>query len=128
MSRRRTRSRRFSTRRLAYLALLIGAAVVGSAFVRVTLQDNALAREMLATRAQIAMLETQQSYLQAEVAQRGTASYIEQQARELGYVKPGEGLASVRDAAPTQTHPATPDANETVIARISRWLALFLHP
>ena len=129
MSRRRTRARRLPRRRLLYLAVLVGAALVGSAFVRVTLQDNALARESLATRAQIAMLETQQSYLQAQVAARETSAYIEQKAHEYGYVKPGEGLASVRDAAPQQTNIARePDGRETAIARVQRWFAFFFHP
>jgi cell division protein FtsB len=113
-------------RRLLYLAVLIGAAIVGSAFVRVTLQDNALARESLATRGEIAMLEAQQSYLQAEIATRQTPAYVEQKAHELGYVKPGEGLASVRDANPVPAAtPKTADVKVALVARVQRWLALF---
>ena len=129
MSRRRTRPQRLPTRRLVFLAALIGAALVGSAFVRVTLQDNALAREAVGVQGQIAMLEAQQAVLNAQIATQQTPAYIEQKAREHGYVKPGEGLASVRDAAPQQTRTtAAPDAKETVIERLQRWLALFFHP
>ncbi|HYY55293.1 MAG TPA: septum formation initiator family protein [Candidatus Dormibacteraeota bacterium] len=129
MSRRRTRSRKLPTRRLVYLAVLIGAALVGSAFVRVTLQDNALAREALAVRGQIAMLEAQQSYLQAQVATRETPEYIRQKAREFGYVQQGEGLASVRDGAVVPSGRTTgSDGNASVLARVQRWIALFFHP
>ena len=112
-----------------YLAVLIGAALAGSAFVRVTLQDNALAREALAVRGQIAMLEAQGSYLRAEIATRQTREYITEKARDYGYVQQGEGLASVRDASPAaqidaRMHP--PD--QTLLMRLQRWVALFTGP
>ncbi|OLC56805.1 MAG: hypothetical protein AUH85_05180 [Chloroflexi bacterium 13_1_40CM_4_68_4] len=108
--------------------MLIGAALVGSAFVRVTLQDNALAREAVGVHGQIAMLEAQQAVLNAQIATQQTPAYIEQRARDYGYVKPGEGLASVRDGSPQQTRTSSaPDAKETILERVQRWIALFFH-
>lgn len=128
MSRRRRGSRRLPTKRLAYVAVLVAAALVGSAFVRVTLHDNALAREALAVRGQIAMLEAQQAMLNAEIATRETPAYVEQKARDYGYVKPGEGLASVRDATPRQTATGrAAEPRDILMARLQRWLALFWH-
>lgn len=126
MSRRRTRARRLPTRRLVYLAIFLLAALVGSSFVRVTLQDNALARETASVRAEIAVLEAQQAGLRALLAMHRTEAYVEQQARELGYVKPGEGLASMRDANPAQ--PTRSVATQRAASRIERWLSLFFHP
>ena len=126
MSRSRTRRRRFPARRLVYLALFILAALVGSSFVRVTLQDNALGREAAGVRGEIAVLELQQAGLKAEVAIRASDAYVEQKARDLGYVKPGEGLASVRDANPATDARAVTTAS--LSSRIERWLALFFHP
>lgn len=126
MSRRTTRrARRLPARRLLYLAVFVGAALVGSAFVRVSLQDNALAREEAAARAQIVLLEAQQAALKADVAMRETPAYVEQQAHELGYVKPGEGLASVKDVAPRSSPQQAATPTET---RLDRWLTLFFHP
>jgi len=123
MSRARTRrARRLPTRRLVYLAVFVLAALVGSAFVRVTLQDNALAREAAGMQAEIAVLEAQQAMLRGEVALRSTPAYVEQKARDLGYVKPGEGLATVREDPTRAASAGTASASET---RLERWLRLF---
>ncbi len=126
MSRRRTRARRLPTRRLLFLAIFLLAALVASSFVRVTLQDNALAREAAGARAEIGLLEAQQAGLKAEIVMHQTDAYVEQKARELGYVKPGEGLASVRDATTARSSAAI--ASQTSMSRLQRWLSLFLHP
>jgi cell division protein FtsB len=123
MSRRRSRARRLPTRRLLYLAIFIIAALVGSSFVRVTLQDNALAREAAAVRAEILLLEAQQAALHAEIAMRETDAYVEQKARELGYVKPGEGLASVRGGTTPRSASNADGGRES--SRLERWLSLF---
>lgn len=107
-----------------YLALFLLAALVGWSFLRVSVQDSALAREVLATRTDIGMLEAQQAALKADVATRRTDAYLEQKARELGYVRPGEGLASVRDARP-EPSAATP---ASAPSRLERWLALLFRP
>lgn len=102
------------------------AALVGSSFVRVTLQDNALAREAAGVQAEIALLEAQRAMLDGELALRKTDAYVEYKARESGYVRPGEGLASVRDVTPVRASDAA--APDGVTARLGRWLALFFHP
>ncbi len=126
MSRRRTRARRLPTRRLVYLALFLLAALVGSSFVRVTLLDKALALESAGVRAELAGLEAQRTVLETQVAVHASDAFVQQKARELGYVKPGEGLASVRDApAVRETRVAT---STNAPSRLERWLALFFHP
>lgn len=126
MSRRRTRAHRLPTRRLVFLAIFVLAGLVGSSFVRVTVQDNALARDTAGVQAEIALLEARQAMLRADLTMRQTDAYVEQKAREQGYVKPGEGLASVRDATPAQTSERS--VSEGVVSRLGRWLALFFHP
>lgn len=125
MSRRRTRRRLLRTRRLVFLAVFVIAALVGANFVRVVAQEQALAREKVTVLANIAMLEVQNAVLQREIERRKTTEYIEQKARELGYVKLGEGLATLRGGvpAPEQTTNTARDSD----SRLARWLRFFLN-
>lgn len=125
-SRRRTRRERSRTKRVLFLAIFVGAALIGYTFVRVTVQDHALAREAAAARAEIAVLELQQAALKAEISVKQSETYVEQAARQLGYVRPGEGLVTVSgDGAKATT------ANDSAAprsSRLARWLALFFSP
>ncbi len=120
MSRRRSRRERFRTRRVLFAAVFLGAALVGYTFVRITIQDHAIAREIAATRAEIAALGLQQGSLRAQIGLRQTDEYLEQKARELGYVRPGEGLVTTGSPAS-----APQSAREPGSTRLGRWLALF---
>lgn len=117
-------SRQAFRRRLVSLALFCGAALVGSNFVRITLQDDQLARELSAVRAEIAMLEAERATWQAQIALRQTEAYIEEKARELGYVRRGEALVVVNDATPS-SRPTTAPRDDSIGARLARWYALF---
>ncbi len=122
MSRRRTRRRSVRTRRLLFLALFVGAALVGANFVRVIAQEQALARERVAVLGDIAMLEVQNTVLGQEIERRKTPGYIEQKARELGYVRPGEGLATLRGPIPAPSRSASQASADS---RLARWLRFF---
>lgn len=127
MSRKRTSARHGRTRRLVFLAVFVGASLVGANFARITAREHALGREMAGVQADIALLELQNAALRIEVERRKTNEYIVQKARELGYVRPGEGLAALRSAARSSETPLAvtqPDLR----ARLERWLHLFLRP
>lgn len=84
-------------------------------------RGGALAREEAAVRAEIAYLELRRAALEAEVALRYTDAYIERKARELGYVRPGEGLATLRE----RPRAAGFGGSDEVSSRIARWIAVF---
>jgi cell division protein FtsB len=121
---RQTARREIFRRRLLSLFLFCAAALIGSNFVRITLQDDQLSRELAAVRSEIAMLESERGAWEAQIALRQTEAYIEQKARELGYVRRGEALVIVNDAA-TASPVATLRRDDSLGARLSRWLALF---
>lgn len=125
MSAKRTRRKARATRRLLYVAILASVVLVGANFVRVTAQARSLDREVAGIGAEIAVLAVQQAALREQLAVRQTDAYVEQKAHELGYVRPGEGLASLRDRSSTPSSSASASGLDT---RLDRWLALFFHP
>lgn len=125
-SRRRTRRERSRTRRALFLALFVGATLIGYTFVRITVQDHAIVREAAAARAEIGLLELQQAALRAQIGVRQSDEYVEQKARELGYVRPGEGLVTV--GQPPAAASVGDKAQTTPKSRFARWLALFFAP
>lgn len=124
-SRRRTRRERSRTRRALFLALFVGATLIGYTFVRITVQDHAIVREAAAARAEIGLLELQQAALRAQIGVRQSDEYVEQKARELGYVRPGEGLVTVGQPPAASVGDK---AQTTPKSRFTRWLALFFAP
>lgn len=127
MSRRRTKPERLRTRRLVCLAVFLGASLVGANFARITAREHALAREIAGVQADIVLLELQNAALKLEVERRGTSDYVVQKARELGYVRPGEGLAAVKDSRRSTTTAPSVATRGELVARIARWIALFLY-
>lgn len=89
-----------------------------------TARGVGLAREAAMVQAEIAYLELRRAALEAEVALRQTDAYIERKARELGYVRPGEGLAALRERP--QRASVAPEAE--VSSRVAAWIRLFFGP
>src|SRR2546423_13891690 len=106
-------------RPLAAAAVLSGGLVLSSLFAGVTIQENALAREITALNGQIAGEQTRNASLQASAAEKKSSNYVVDKAKELGFVWPWEALIAVqRDAnARAQARPATERPN-----RIARWI------
>lgn len=108
------------------LAVLAGGLLLAGAFVGIAVQGTALDRERDALVAEIAELERQRAEKEAEVARRESDEYVVDAARDLGYVRPGEGLIAVEGEPPQQA--AVISVPELNVGRIARWLALFFGP
>ena len=121
--RRRRASR--SYRPLAAAAALLGGLMLASVFAGVTIQENALARQITTLNGQIASEQTRSASLQASAAEKKSSDYIIDKAKELGFVWPWEALIAVQRNASAQAN-ATP-LNERP-SRIARWIALFVGP
>ncbi len=113
-------------RPLVSLAILGAGLLLSGAFVGVAVQQTAVAREARAYQQQIDAERARRAELQGEIAQRKTDAYVVDKARELGYVRPGEGLIAVERSS---------DAKQTIATtavgmgeRLGRWLALFFGP
>lgn len=112
-------------RPLLSLAVLAGGLLLAAAFVGITAQGNAVAREAEAIKAQIEAELQRHAALSAAVAERGTEAYIVDRARDFGYVRPGEGIIAVEKApsgaAAAESGPVRP-------TRLQRWWDLFFGP
>jgi len=110
-------------RPLAATAVLSGGLVLASLFAGVTIQENALAREITTLNGQIASEQTRNASLQASAAEKKSSDYVIDKAKELGFVWPWEALIAVQRDANLRAH-ATPSAERP--SRIARWIALFV--
>ena len=99
--------------------------MLASVFASVTIQENALARQITTLNGQIASEQTRSASLQASAAEKKSSDYIIDKAKELGFVWPWEALIAVQRNANAQAN-ATP-VNERP-SRIARWIALFIGP
>ena len=99
--------------------------MLASAFAGVTIQENALTREITTLNGQIAAEQARGASLQASAAEKKSQDYVIDKAKELGFVWPWEALIAVQRNADSQAA-ATP-VNERP-SRVSRWIALFLKP
>ena len=121
--RRRPAARRSAGRSVIAVTLCVAGLVLASAFLGVTVQGNALARETAAVRAEIAAEQARRATLDARIELQNTPDYITQKARDYGYIGPNESLVVVqRDAqasAPPSGHSISP------LSRVARWIAFF---
>ncbi|MBI3522135.1 MAG: hypothetical protein HY071_03415 [Chloroflexi bacterium] len=120
------RPRRFTLAKLArpFVAavLFFGCLLLAAAFIAIAIQDNAVAREITGTRAEIALLTADVAAKHAEIAVKQTDAYALQRARDLGYARPGESLIAIRSddtAAPTTI------VDDRAPGRLARWVQLF---
>ncbi len=118
----RRRSRR-SLRPVVAAAVLLGGLVLAFAFAGVTIQENALAREIRALNAQIVLEQGKQASLEQSAAEKKTTDYVIDKAKSLGFVWPWEALIAVQRDADARAQSVS--ANERP-PRIVRWVALFI--
>ncbi len=109
-------------RPLLSLALLAGGLVVSGAFVGIAIKQSAVQQDVRTIERQIVQDQAKNAELQAEVAKRQTDTYVIDRARELGYVRPGEGLIAV-DRGPSGEPIVRINASDG--GRLARWLAAF---
>jgi len=120
--RRRSPRVRFG-RNLAAVSLAMAGLVLAAAFVGLTVQGNALARESASYRNDIVAEQAQHNALSAQIANQKTADYVQQKARDYGYIAPNETLISVqRDGQASDAIARTVSESPS---RIARWLAFF---
>jgi cell division protein FtsB len=120
----RRRSPRFRFgRSLVAVSLGLAGLVLAAAFVGITAQGSAIAREIAGYRADIAAEEAAHAALSARIATQNTADYVQQKARDYGYIAPNESLISIqRDGQASD--PLARVASEGP-SRIARWIAFF---
>ena len=87
---RRSRRVRFG-RSLAAVSLALAGLVLAAAFVGLTVQGNAIAREIAGYRTDIVADQAQHDALAAQIADQKTADYVRQKARDYGYIAPCRG-------------------------------------
>jgi len=93
-------------------------------FASVTIQANALAREIDANKSAIAAEQARREQLQASLAEKKGTDYVIEKAKQLGWVWPWEALIAVqRD--PTARGDATQAERPS---RVMRWITLFIGP
>jgi cell division protein FtsB len=120
--RRRSPRVRFG-RNLAAVSLAMAGLVLAAAFVGLTVQGNALARESASYRNDIVAEQAQHDALSAQIANQKTADYVQQKARDYGYIAPNETLISVqRDGQASDAMARTVSQSPS---RIARWFAFF---
>lgn len=88
-----------------------------------TVQGNAIAREIAGYRGDIVADQAQHEGLAAQIANQKTADYVQQKARDYGYIAPNESLIAVqRDGQATDALARTVSEGPS---RIARWFAFF---
>ena len=123
VSRRRGRSPLARLGRpLLSLGLLAAGLVLSGAFVGIAVRQNAVQAEGRTYQQQIEAELAKNTELRAEIARRQTDAYVIDKARDLGYVRPGEGLIAVERGPSGEP---VVRVNPSDGGRLARWLALF---
>ena len=105
------------------MSLALAGLVLAAAFVGLTVQGNAIAREIAGYRSDLVADQAQHDALEARIANQKTADYVQQKARDYGYIGANESLIAVqRDGQASDALART--ANEAP-SRIARWFAFF---
>ncbi len=120
--RRRSPRVRFG-RSLAAISLALAGLVLAAAFVGLTVQGNAIAREIAGYHSDIVADQAQYNGLTAQIANQKTADYVQQKARDYGYIAPNESIIAVqRDGQATDALARTVRDGPS---RIARWFSFF---
>jgi hypothetical protein len=94
-------------------------------FATVTIQENALARDIDATKASIASEQARNARLQASLAEKRGSDYVIEKAKQLGWVWPWEALIAVERDASARAQATTLSERPS---RLMRWIAVFIGP
>ena len=105
------------------VALATAGLVLSAAFVGITVQYNALARDIAGYRVDIATALADQAGLKQRIIDQQTSDYVIDRARDLGYVRPNESLFGVEKSG-QGSGPSSASAR-AVTSRIERWIAFF---
>jgi len=120
--RRRSPRVRFG-RSVAAVALAFSGLVLAAAFVGLTVQGNAIGREIAGYHNDLAADQAQYEALVAQIADQNTPDYVKQKARDYGYLAPNESIIAVqRDGQATDALGRTLSEGPS---RMARWFAFF---
>jgi cell division protein FtsB len=120
--RRRSSRVRFG-RTVAAVTLALAGLVLAAAFVGLTVQGNAIAREIAAYKNDVATERAQQGASTAQIANQKTADYVQQKARDYGYIAPNESIIAVqRDGQASNALARTVSEGPS---RVARWFTFF---
>jgi cell division protein FtsB len=105
------------------VSLALSGLVLAAAFVGLTVQGNAIAREIAGYQTDIAAEQAEHAALAAQIADQKTADYVQQKARDFGYIGANESLIAVqRDGQASDALARTVSEGPS---RIARWFAFF---
>ena len=110
-------------RSVVAVALCLSGLVLAAAFVGITVQANALAREITALHSDITAAQTQGDALRQVISNQHTNDYVVQKARDYGFIGANESLYAVQ-----RNESARGDSLANVKAgpsRWERWIAFF---
>jgi cell division protein FtsB len=120
---RRDRRGQRAGRSLAALALSLAGLVLAAAFVGITVQANAIAREIAGYHADIAAAQAEQAARIAHIAEQQTPDYVREKARDYGYIGANESLIAVEKNG--QTSDPSSQVVPASFSRIGRWITFF---
>jgi cell division protein FtsB len=103
--------------------LSLAGLVLAAAFVGITVQANAVDREIAGYHADIAAAQAEQAARTAHIAEQQTPDYVREKARDYGYIGANESLIAVERNGQT-TGPST-QAAPVSFSRITRWITFF---
>ena len=110
-------------RSVAAVALALAGLVLAAAFVGLTVQGNAIAREIAGYHNDLAADQAQNDALTAQIANQKTADYVQQKARDYGYIGANESIIAVqRDPQASDVLARTASEGPS---RIARWFRYF---
>ena len=75
--------------------------MLAAAFVSITVQANAIAREIAGYHADIAAAQAERAARTAHIAEQQTPDYVREKARDYGYIGPNESLIAVERSGQT---------------------------
>jgi cell division protein FtsB len=105
------------------VSLALAGLVLAAAFVGLTVQGNAIAREIAGYHNDLAADQAQYNALTAQIANQKTTDYVQQKARDYGYIGPNESIIAVqRDGQASDALARTVTEGPS---RIARWFAYF---
>ena len=112
-----------AVRSLGALALSLAGLVLAAAFVGITVQANAIAREIAGYHADIAAGQAELAARTAHIAYQQTPDYVREKARDYGYIGANESLIAVERSGEMSV--PSSEAARVSFSRIARWVTFF---
>ena len=105
------------------MSLALAGLVLAAAFVGLTVQSNAIAREIAGYRGDLASDQAEHDALEVKIANQKTTDYVQQKARDYGYIGANESLITVQREG--QASDALARTLSQGPSRIARWFGFF---